>query len=79
MVLGKVQQAHVSYNVIDDLNDCIIQSESNGELENGTELLIYTPVRDKKYHSPFRLFGVFYGVYRFIELLSRTVYSVICH
>ena len=51
-----MQQAHVSYNVIDDLNDCIIQSMSNGELEHGTELLKYTPVIDKKYHSPFRLF-----------------------
>ena len=58
--LKKVQQAQVCYNVINDTvindsSDYTIQSESNVKLEQGIELLTYTPVSDMNYHSSCRL------------------------
>ena len=51
-----MHQAHVSYNVIDDSSVYTITPRSNVEWKHGTELLIYTPVKDKKHPPPFRLF-----------------------
>ena len=51
--LMKVQQAQVSFEVI---NDYVMMPEMNGRLNNILESLIYTQVSGKKFHFPLRLF-----------------------
>ena len=62
--LMKVQQAQVSFEVLNESSDYVIMPESNGRLNHSLELLIDTQVSRKKFHPPFRLFDKVKGELR---------------
>ena len=82
----KVQQAQVSFDVIDGSSDYVMMPEKNGRLNLILELLIDTQVSRKKFHPPFRLFdkvkGEFMAVmnlFYFVLFYSTFLWIVVFH